>query len=63
MSIARKNAVAVGEPDGTRDLMKAVVQDRFGPPDTLELVDAEKPEIGSGEVLIKVHAAAVNPYD
>ena len=63
MSIARKNAVAAGEADGTRDLMKAVVQDRFGPPDTLQLVDAEKPEIGSGEVLIKVHAAAVNPYD
>jgi len=63
MSIARKNAVAAGEADGTRDLMKAVVQDRFGPPDTLQLVDAEKPEIGSGEALIKVHAAAVNPYD
>ena len=46
-----------------RDLMKAIVQDRFGPPDTLQLVDAEKPEIGSGEVLLKVHAAAVNPYD
>ena len=44
-------------------LMKAIVQDRFGPPDTLQLVDAEKPEIGSGEVLLKVHAAALNPYD
>ena len=43
--------------------MKAVVQDRFGPPDTLQLVDAEKPEIGPGDVLIKVHAASVNPYD
>ena len=45
------------------DLMKAIVQDRFGPPDTLQLVDADQPEIGSGEVLLKVHAAAVNPYD
>ena len=43
--------------------MKAIVQDRFGPPDTLHLMDTEKPEIGSGEVLLKVHAAAVNPYD
>lgn len=43
--------------------MRAIVQDRFGPPDTLRLVDAEKPEIGSGDVLLKVHAAAVNPYD
>ena len=64
MSVARKNAVAAGEADSARgDLMKAIVQDRFGPPDTLQLVDAEKPEIGSGEVLLKVHAAAVNPYD
>ena len=64
MSVARRNAIAAGEATGTRaGLMKAIVQDRFGPPDTLQLVDAEKPEIGSGEVLIKVHAAAVNPYD
>ena len=43
--------------------MKAIVQDRYGPPDTLQLIDTEIPEIGSGEVLVKVHAAAVNPYD
>ncbi len=64
MSVERKNAVAAGEADSTpRDLMKAIVQDRFGPPDTLRMVDTEKPEIGSGDVLLKVHAAAVNPYD
>jgi len=64
MSVARNTA---GEADSAlndlRDLMKAIVQDRFGPPDTLQLVDAEKPEIGSEDVLLKVHAAAVNPYD
>ena len=39
MSVARKNAVAAGEADGALgDLMKAIVQDRFGPPDTLRLV-------------------------
>ena len=43
--------------------MKAVVQDRFGPPETLALVDMEPPEIGPGDVLVKVHAAALNPYD
>ena len=48
MSVARKSAVAAGPVDSTRrDLMKAIVQERFGPPDTLQLVDAEKPEIGS----------------
>src|SRR5664280_1271067 len=64
MSVARKNAVAAGEADSAQgELMKAVVQDRFGPPDTLQLVDANRPEIGSADVLLRVHAAAVNPYD
>ena len=64
MSVARKNAVAAGEADSAQgELMKAVVQDRFGPPDTLQLVDANRPEIGSNDVLLKVQAAAVNPYD
>lgn len=43
--------------------MKAIVQDRFGPPETLELADIELPEIGPGDVLVRVHAAALNPYD
>jgi NADPH:quinone reductase-like Zn-dependent oxidoreductase len=43
--------------------MKAVVQERFGPPDVLQLMDAEVPAAGAGEVLIRVHAAALNPYD
>ena len=64
MSVERRNAVATGEADSTPgDLMKAIAQDRFGPPATLRMVDAEKPEIGSGDVLLEVHAAAVNPYD
>ena len=64
MSVARKNAVAAGEAaSALGGLMKAVVQDRFGPPDTLQLVDAKRPEIGSADVLLRVHAAAVNPYD
>ena len=43
--------------------MKAIVQERFGPPDSLQLVDTQTPEIGPSDVLLKVHAAAVNPYD
>jgi NADPH:quinone reductase-like Zn-dependent oxidoreductase len=43
--------------------MKAIVQDRFGPPDVLRLADAEPPVIGPGDVLVRVHAAALNPYD
>jgi NADPH:quinone reductase-like Zn-dependent oxidoreductase len=43
--------------------MKAIVQDRFGPPDVLQLANTEVPQIGANEVLVRVHAAAVNPYD
>jgi NADPH:quinone reductase-like Zn-dependent oxidoreductase len=40
--------------------VKAIVQDRFGPADGLELRDVETPEIGASEVLVRVHAAGVD---
>jgi NADPH:quinone reductase-like Zn-dependent oxidoreductase len=40
--------------------VKAIVQDRFGPADGLELRDIEAPEIGATEVLVRVHAAGVD---
>lgn len=43
--------------------MKAIVQERFGPPDVLQLVDTSRPEAGADDVLVRVHAAALNPYD
>jgi NADPH:quinone reductase-like Zn-dependent oxidoreductase len=43
--------------------MKAVVQERFGPPETLQFTDIDRPEIGPGDVLLRVHAAALNHYD
>jgi len=43
--------------------MKAIVQERFGPPDVLQFADTDPPEAGAGDVLIRVHAAALNPYD
>ena len=43
--------------------MKAMVQDRFGPPDVLRLEDIGLPEVGAGDVLVRVHAAALNPAD
>ncbi len=43
--------------------MKAVVQDRFGPPDVLQLADTDMPEVGASDVLVRVHAAALNPAD
>ena len=43
--------------------MKAIVQERFGSPDVLQFVDTGTPEIGVDQVLVRVHAAALNPYD
>lgn len=43
--------------------MKAIVQERFGPPETLRLADLDRPEAGPGQVLVRVRAAALNPYD
>ena len=39
------------------------MQERFGPPDVLRLVDTDPPEVGVDDVLVRVHAAALNPYD
>ncbi|MEH1014779.1 NAD(P)-dependent alcohol dehydrogenase [Micromonospora sp. CPCC 206060] len=41
--------------------MKAIVQDRYGPPDVLEVADTDVPAPGAGEVLVQVRAAAVDP--
>ncbi|MFF4837523.1 NAD(P)-dependent alcohol dehydrogenase [Streptomyces sp. NPDC001315] len=43
--------------------MKAIIQERFGPPDILRLADTDRPDVGSNQVLVRVHAAALNPYD
>ena len=43
--------------------MKAIVQERFGPPEDLRLADIDVPEAGPDQVLVRVRAAALNPYD
>lgn len=43
--------------------MKAITQDRYGSPDVLELRDIDRPKPAEHEVLVRVHAAAVNAYD
>ncbi|WP_113704228.1 NAD(P)-dependent alcohol dehydrogenase [Nonomuraea lactucae] len=41
--------------------MKAIVQDRYGPIDALEYKDVDEPVAGDDEVLVRVHAAGVDP--
>jgi len=43
--------------------MKAVVYTRYGPPDVLRLTDVETPVPRGDEVLVKVHAVALNGSD
>jgi NADPH:quinone reductase-like Zn-dependent oxidoreductase len=43
--------------------MKAIVFERYGPPDVLELRDVDKPAIEDHQVLVRVHASSVNPSE
>lgn len=43
--------------------MKAIVLTKYGGPDVLQLKDVDKPIPKENEVLIKIHAAAINDYD
>ncbi|WP_328740790.1 NAD(P)-dependent alcohol dehydrogenase [Streptomyces erythrochromogenes] len=40
--------------------MKAIVQDGYGPPEVLRVDEVDRPVPGRGEVLVRVHAAAVD---
>lgn len=43
--------------------MKAVGVNVYGGPEALEVVELPDPQAGTGELLVRVHAAAVNPTD
>lgn len=43
--------------------MRAIRQESFGGPDVLQLVEVARPEPRPTEVLVRVHAAGVNPID
>jgi NADPH:quinone reductase len=44
-------------------VVRAVGVNEYGGPEALEVVQLPEPELGAGEVLVRVHAAAVNPTD
>jgi NADPH:quinone reductase-like Zn-dependent oxidoreductase len=43
--------------------MKALVYERYGPPDVLELREVDNPAIVDDDVLVRIRAASVNPVD
>lgn len=43
--------------------MKAIQVHRFGGPEVLELHEIPTPKPGPGQILVRMHAAGVNPYD
>jgi len=54
-------SLAVPDHENT---MKAIVQDRYGPPsELLELTDIDQPVVEDDAVLVRVHATSVNPAD
>ena len=57
---ARTQSETAEPRDDQTNRMKAIVQREYGSTDTLTLAEINIPEIGSGEVLIAVHAAGVD---
>ena len=43
--------------------MKAVIAEKYGGPEVLELTDVDPPQLGPNGVLVRVHASSVNPVD
>ncbi|WP_247747367.1 NADPH:quinone reductase [Alkalihalobacillus sp. BA299] len=43
--------------------MKAVVYQKYGGPEVLEIIEVEKPNPQPGEVIVKVGASGINPVD
>src|SRR5438309_2957325 len=43
--------------------MKAIANDRYGPPEHLRFEDRAIPEVEPDSVLLRVRAASINPYD
>jgi NADPH:quinone reductase-like Zn-dependent oxidoreductase len=43
--------------------VRAVLRDRYGPPDVLEVREVDRPTIDENQLLVRVHAVSVNPQD
>src|SRR5688500_8955983 len=63
-SLTLMTLLAAAQPSETTT-MQAIRIHEFGPPQVLKLEDASRPAAPprAGEMLVRVHAAAVNPID
>ena len=43
--------------------MRALTFDRYGPPDVVRVSDVPEPDVGAHDILVRVHASAVNTGD
>ena len=43
--------------------MKALVVDGYGPPQNARVSEIETPKVKDGHLLVRMHAAGVNPWD
>src|SRR5260221_209836 len=69
LTAAQSEALALSDAligelaSATSQTMKAIRIHRYGGPEALQYEDAPRPQPQAGEVLIRVHAAGVNPID
>jgi NADPH:quinone reductase-like Zn-dependent oxidoreductase len=66
LAVALSYDAPCGEPGSLPagvERMKAVVLPCYGSADVLRIEDVAKPEVASNALLVKLHAAAVNPLD
>jgi NADPH2:quinone reductase len=54
---------AVGNLSKLHKAMRALRIHKFGGPDNLKLEDIPIPSVGNSEILVRVHAAGINPVD